>query len=79
MSNNENCEFNVATKNFRKIQTQLERENNFVFLEEGWRQEKEKIQEKLNLNQTRRETERSCALGKRTYLIRLDKSPEWGV
>ena len=61
MTNKETCEFNAATRNFRKVQTQLERENNFVFLDEGWRQEKEKIQEKLDLNQTRRELNRSCA------------------
>ena len=61
MTNNETCEFNAATRDFRKVQIQLERENNFVFLDEGWRQEKEKIQEKLDLNQTRRELNRSCA------------------
>ena len=61
MTNNENSEFNAATRNFRKVQTQLERENNFVFLDEGWRQEKEKIEEKLDLNQTRRELNLRCA------------------
>ena len=73
MTNNETCEFNMSTRNFRKIQTQLERENNFAFLDEGWRQEKEKIQEKLNLNQTRRETDRICALGKSSFNLTRQK------
>ena len=70
MTNNETSEFNVATRNFRKVQTQLEKENNFAFLDEGWKQEKEKIEEKQNLNQTRRDLDRVCAAANKETMAR---------
>ena len=53
MSNNEKSDFSEATNNFRKVRNQLDKDNDFFFLEEGWWQEKEKIEDKLNLNKKR--------------------------
>ena len=60
-SNSEQSEFTVATKNFRDVRKALERESDFTFLEEEWRLEKEKIKDKLNLNQRRKEINENCA------------------
>ena len=61
MSNNEKSDFSEATNNFRKVRNQLDKDNDFFFLEEGWRQEKEKIEDKLNLNKKRKEINVNCS------------------
>ena len=61
MSSSDKSDFSVATNNFRRIQNELSRDENFSFLEEGWRLEKEKIEDKLNLKQKRKEINENCA------------------
>ena len=73
LSHSETCEFSSAARKLRAVQTEVEREKNFVFLDEGWRQEKEKIQEKLDLTQTRREVERRCAAANQEAMARSEE------
>ena len=61
MSSSDKSDFSVATNNFRRIQNELSRDENFSFLEEGWRLEKEKIEDKLNFKQKRKEINENCA------------------
>ena len=73
LSHSENCEFSSASRKLRWVQSELERAENSVFLTEGWRGEREKIQEKLDLSQTRRDLARSCAAANRGAMGRSEE------
>ena len=79
MSNSEKFDFSLAANNFRKIRTELNRDDNFAFLSEGWRLEKEKIEDKLNLKQKRKEINENCAKVNKEIMSSLDLGKNLGL